>query len=136
MLMALHTQAPVFGFIAAWVAGFAFGYATRHLPTHDGTDGTDDTADLAEHLGGLLASLSLLYELPVLLVISWRGEGGQDAPEHGLMGQVTDRLLDTIGVPHQLLDPARLDEQVAAAAARLDETRRPVALIVRKGILE
>jgi sulfopyruvate decarboxylase subunit alpha len=83
-----------------------------------------------------LASLNLLYELPVLLVISWRGEGGRDAPEHRLMGQVTDRLLDTIGVPHQLLDPARLDEQVAAAAARLDETRRPVALIVRRGILE
>jgi len=83
-----------------------------------------------------LASLSLLYELPVLLVISWRGEGGRDAPEHLLMGQITDRLLDTIGVPHQLLDPARLDEQVAAAAARLDETRRPFALIVRKGILE
>ena len=51
-------------------------------------------------------------------------------------GQVTDRLLDTIGVEHDLLDPARLDEQVAAASARLDETRRPVALIVRKGILE
>jgi len=83
-----------------------------------------------------LASLSLLYELPVLLVISWRGEGGQDAPEHRLMGQVTDRLLDTIGIRHDLLDPARLDEQVAAAAARLDQTRRPVALIVRKGILE
>src|SRR5215207_8670275 len=81
-----------------------------------------------------LASLSLLYELPVLLVISWRGEGGRDAPEHLLMGQVTDRLLDTIGVSHDLLDPARLDEQVAAAAARLDQTRRPVALIVRKGI--
>jgi sulfopyruvate decarboxylase subunit alpha len=83
-----------------------------------------------------LASLSLLYELPVLLVISWRGEGGRDAPEHLLMGQVTDRLLDTLGIDHALLDPARIEAQVAEAAARLDQTRRPVALIVRKGILE
>ena len=83
-----------------------------------------------------LASLTLLYELPLLLVVSWRGEGGRDAPEHLLMGQVTDRLLDTIGVPHILLDPAILDEQVAEAAARIEQSSRPVALIVRKGILE
>src|SRR5262245_9299782 len=28
-----------------------------------------------------LASLSTMYEIPTLLVISWRGEGGNDAPE-------------------------------------------------------
>jgi phosphonopyruvate decarboxylase len=83
-----------------------------------------------------LASLTLLYELPLLLVVSWRGEGGRDAPEHLLMGQVTDRLLDTIGVPLILLDPAILDGQVAEAADRIAQSGRPVALIVRKGILE
>lgn len=53
------------GFIAAWVAGFAFGYATRNHPARQG--GTDDTADLAEHLGGLLASISLFLFGAVLL---------------------------------------------------------------------
>ena len=29
-----------------------------------------------------LASLTTMYALPVLLVISWRGEGGNDGPDH------------------------------------------------------
>ncbi|MFH8728857.1 cation:proton antiporter domain-containing protein [Streptomyces termitum] len=59
------------GFIAAWVAGFAFGHALRNVPTHDpapdGDGDRDGTADLAEHLGGLLASVSLLLFGAVLL---------------------------------------------------------------------
>ncbi|MFE9040393.1 cation:proton antiporter [Streptomyces sp. NPDC012421] len=62
------------GFIAAWVAGFAFGHALRNLPSgppgtappgHDGA--RDTTPELAEDLGGLLASISLLLFGAVLL---------------------------------------------------------------------
>ncbi|MFE5793255.1 cation:proton antiporter [Streptomyces sp. NPDC056503] len=68
------------GFIAAWVAGFAFGHALRNIPAGPlpaaapgrdrgpGTDGDrDTTADLAEDLGGLLASIALLLFGAVLL---------------------------------------------------------------------
>lgn len=72
------------GFIAAWVAGFAFGHALRNIPasppgtTAPGRDGDPDadpetdggrdtTADLAEDLGGLLASVALLLFGAVLL---------------------------------------------------------------------
>jgi len=83
-----------------------------------------------------LASLALMYELPVLLVVSWRGQGGEDAPEHILMGQITGTVLDTLGVPSQVLEAARIDEQVAWAAAQLAAAHKPVALVVPKGILE
>src|SRR5258707_11786892 len=43
-----------------------------------------------------LASLSTMYALPALLVISWRGEGGNDAPEHILMGQIMMPILDLL----------------------------------------
>ena len=35
-----------------------------------------------------LASFSLMYKIPVLLVVGWRGYGGppNDAPEHWIMG--------------------------------------------------
>ena len=50
---------------------------------------------------GTLASLVLLYEIPLLLLISWRGYQGKDAPEHLIMGKATVKLLEDIGVPTQ-----------------------------------
>ncbi|MFF2774077.1 cation:proton antiporter [Streptomyces sp. NPDC058052] len=62
------------GFIAAWVAGFAFGHALRALPVSPpgapapGPDeGRDTTPELAEDLGGLLASIALFLFGAVLL---------------------------------------------------------------------
>jgi phosphonopyruvate decarboxylase len=77
-----------------------------------------------------LASLSLLYGLPVLLLVTWRGHGGKDAPEHILMGEITPRLLDLLGVPHRVLGRATLGDDFAWAAAEMRTRRAPVALIV------
>lgn len=57
------------GFIAAWVAGFAFGYALRRFPVTTGTgpESEDRTSELAENLGVLLASVSLMLFGAVLL---------------------------------------------------------------------
>ncbi|MEU8514669.1 cation:proton antiporter [Kitasatospora sp. NPDC048722] len=53
------------GFIAAWVAGFAFAFAKRRDAAPVPED--DHTADLAEYLGSLLALLSLLVFGAVVL---------------------------------------------------------------------
>ncbi|GAA3772086.1 cation:proton antiporter [Streptomyces coacervatus] len=60
------------GFIAAWVAGFAFGYALRRFPATTGSEPAepesgDRTSEFAENLGSLLASLSLMVFGAVLL---------------------------------------------------------------------
>ncbi|WP_327344483.1 cation:proton antiporter [Streptomyces europaeiscabiei] len=55
------------GFIAAWVAGFAFGFALRRYRTGGEKESPDRTAEFAENLGGLLASMSLLVFGAVLL---------------------------------------------------------------------
>ncbi|MFD5634605.1 cation:proton antiporter [Streptomyces sp. NPDC127077] len=54
------------GFIAAWVAGFAFGASLRQSPSAE-APAADDTADLAGRLAELLASLSFLVFGAVLL---------------------------------------------------------------------
>ena len=59
---------------------------------------------------GALTSLMYTFRLPVLLIISWRGEPGHaDEPQHELMGQITCRSLDLLGVRH-IPFPSTLDE--------------------------
>jgi len=84
-----------------------------------------------------LASLHTLYEIPVLLVISWRGEDRSDAPEHWMMGEIMNPVLDLMQIPHRVLTASEpMGPQVAWAREQLDATRKPVALIVPGGILE
>jgi phosphonopyruvate decarboxylase len=83
-----------------------------------------------------LGSLHALYELPALLVITWRGYGGQDAPEHLVMGDVLPRLLDLFGIPHRAPSAAEMPQAAPWAAATLRETRKPVAVLISPGVLE
>ena len=84
-----------------------------------------------------LASLHTLYEIPVLLVISWRGEDRSDAPEHWMMGEIMHPLLDKMGIPHRALAPdVPMSAHLGWAREQLDATRKPVALIVPGGVLE
>lgn len=90
-----------------------------------------------------LASLHLIYDLPVLIVATWRGEGGEagargfaDAPEHWIMGKITPGYFDLLRVPFEVLDEERIEAQVRHARATIDRTRRPAALIVKKGTFD
>ncbi len=81
-----------------------------------------------------LASLSLMYGLPALLVVTWRGYRGKDAPEHILMGEITPRLLELLGISYRVLSEASLAEDVAWAATEMDARQAPVALVVPPGL--
>ena len=83
-----------------------------------------------------LASLSLMYGLPALLVVTWRGFQGKDAPEHILTGAISPSLLDLLGVPHRVLAAGSLDTDLAWAVDLMDARRSPVALLVPPGIVE
>jgi phosphonopyruvate decarboxylase len=77
-----------------------------------------------------LASLSLMYGLPALLIVTWRGFGGQDAPEHLLMGEISPKLLELLGIPYRILRPESADELLAWARREMDARETPVALLV------
>jgi phosphonopyruvate decarboxylase len=83
-----------------------------------------------------LASLSLMYGLPVLLLVTWRGFGGKDAPEHLLTGEITPRLLDLLGIPHRVLGADAVDADLGWAAAQMDARLAPVALLVPPGVVQ
>ncbi len=83
-----------------------------------------------------LMSLHQIYDIPVLLVVSWRGQAGQDAPEHRIMGAVLEEFLALLRLPYTLFDPARLEDDVDSATRTMHRTRRPVAIVVPKGMLQ
>jgi len=83
-----------------------------------------------------LMSLNQIYDIPALLVVSWRGKGGHDAPEHLIMGAVMEDFLRLLAVPFAMFEPATMERDVAALTSALYETEKPVALVVGKGVLQ
>lgn len=86
-----------------------------------------------------LTSLQLLYRLPALLLVSWRGEPGQkDAPQHRVMGAQLTGLLGQLQVPYRVLAPGadELERALAEARAHVEAQSTPFALIVRKGYFD
>jgi phosphonopyruvate decarboxylase len=83
-----------------------------------------------------LASLPLMYGLPMLLLVTWRGFGGKDAPEHILMGEISPRLLELLGVPYRVPTAESLEPDLAWAAAEMEARLAPVALLVPPKVVE
>ena len=81
-----------------------------------------------------LGSLHLLYEMPCLILVTWRGFEGRDAPEHLVMGDVLPRLLELFAIPWRAPAAEELDADVAWAASEMRATRKPVALVVKPGL--
>ena len=83
-----------------------------------------------------LASFSLMYGLPCLLVVTWRGFQGKDAPEHTLTGQITPSLLELLGIPHRVLARDSIAADLDWARREMDTLMQPVALVIPPGVLE
>ncbi len=83
-----------------------------------------------------LASLAMLYRVPLLLVIGWRGHDGKDSPEHSLMGSATLPLLDALGLHYYVPDADSLKRKVADATAAMNERCAPCALVCRPEIFK
>jgi len=82
-----------------------------------------------------IGSLQDIYALPCLLVVTWRGFEGKDAPEHLVMGEAMPKILDAMRIPWRTIDAHAAAADVAWARARLDEKAGPVALVVKPGVL-
>ena len=83
-----------------------------------------------------LSSLNWVFRIPILLIITLRGEPGlPDEPQHELMGQITGDLLDKLQIPWAYF-PRHADDiagMLEAARWQMDRTARPYAFIMRKG---
>ncbi len=84
-----------------------------------------------------LTSLTWTFRIPVLLIVTWRGEpgGAADEPQHDLMGQITPRLLELMGIPWAPFpdQDADIGPALDRACEHMRRQRRPYALVMRKG---
>ena len=85
-----------------------------------------------------LTSFSLMYKIPVLLLIGWRGYGGppNDAPEHWIMGVKTPEILDLLGIPYEILEPDNMEPALDRLLTNIREQSVPGALLVRAGMVD
>jgi len=85
-----------------------------------------------------LTSLNQVFRIPVLLIITLRGEPGKpDEPQHELMGQITLELLETMRIPWSWFPDREEDVEntLQTAISHMDSSGRPYALIMKKGMV-
>ena len=80
-------------------------------------------------------SLNLIYKIPTLVIMSWRGCGGKDAPEHIIMGEINEDLLKTAGMDFAVLTSQNHREVLQQAIGKIQEGL-PFTLLVKKGIFD
>ena len=125
----------------------------RYVPAvrEDVALGVASAAYFAGRLGGVmmqnsgignivnpLTSYSLMYKIPVLLIVGWRGYGGppNDAPEHWVMGVKTPQIFDLLEIPYEIPEPDSLEPALDRLLAAIEEHSVPGALLVRAGVIE
>ncbi len=77
-----------------------------------------------------LASLDMLYGIPLLMIISHRGGEGEPIIGQVPMGRLTVPLLDAMSISHFRPLPAQAEETVAQAWSHSAAARRPVAVLL------
>ena len=94
-----------------------------------------------------LTSLNLIYKIPSLLIVTWRGyppkpalersEGAdKDAPEHLVMGKACTKLMDCIGLPYRELSPKNVAKSIEWSREMTSQRQIPVALFLPRGVLQ
>lgn len=82
-----------------------------------------------------LTSLNYVYRIPILMIVTLRGEPGKkDEPQHELMGRITVDLLNLIGIQNASFpDSAELIEKsVQDAQRRMEANGLPFSFVMSK----
>jgi len=88
------------------------------------------------NIGDALTSLTELYKLPMLFLISYRGlESDRGFPEHSIMGEVTEPILKAYNIPYLNLTEENWKEDMTKAIEMMEEKSSAVAVLIKSGVL-
>lgn len=80
-----------------------------------------------------------VYNIPVLLVIGWRGKPGvHDEPQHVKQGKVTTGILNVMGIDYTVLskEEDKAEAQIKKAIAYMQVAKQCYALVIEKDTFE
>ena len=78
-----------------------------------------------------ITSLVQLYEIPLILLIGWRGYLSDDAPEHLKIGRIQPDLLKIIGLKSKIITEKNWKLGCDWALKQIKD-KKPCALIIRR----
>ena len=83
-----------------------------------------------------IVSLAQLYKIPLLMIISYRGEFGEPDPWQTQGGGVTLPILDALQIPYDYLDnPDNVEQKVRKAQTLAESSLKPVALLLTRDLM-
>lgn len=83
-----------------------------------------------------VTSFNLVYKVPALLIITWRGYQGKDAPEHLVMGRKTTAFLDLMKIPYIILKKNNLEDSLDSLVEKMHSKHIPTALLIRREVID
>ena len=83
-----------------------------------------------------LTSFSLIYNIPCLILMGWRGHDGHDAPEHFVMGGINRKLLEVTGVSYFVFEKDNIEKTTTDAINLMIAQEKPVVILIKKGVLQ
>ena len=83
-----------------------------------------------------IVSLAHLYRIPLLMLISYRGEMGERDPWQTQGGLSTEPLLQALDIPYRKLSgPDRVSKEIKEAQTLAETSQRPVALLLTRDLM-
>jgi sulfopyruvate decarboxylase subunit alpha len=83
-----------------------------------------------------IVSLAHLYHIPLLMLISYRGEFGERDPWQTQGGMKTEPLLRSLGILYDRLDdPTRVASRISKAQTLAEASLSPVALLLGRDLM-
>ena len=83
-----------------------------------------------------IVSCAQLYRIPLLMLISHRGEFGERDPWQTEGGGVTEAVLHALNIPHQRLDePSHVARRIRQAQTLAEASLKPVALLLGRDLM-
>ena len=83
-----------------------------------------------------IVSLAQLYRIPLLMIISYRGEMGETDPWQTEGGLRTESTLKALDIPYDIIDsPESVEKKINKAAILSESSERPVALLLTRDLM-